>query len=666
MLEGAKWITGGEEAHRESRFLLFRRSFYLGEAVSEAHLFCRALPFGEFRINGKVPEDELPFSPLEDCESTVSVRMYDISSLLCRGENVISAVIPPEGSILCEVGGNGESGAYFSCMSDSSWCLCASPALERRTGGNMLYHPDSEPENWDMPGFNDSDWENARITPGPGGLLTEGLATPLTSEQLLLPPKMIFPGEYDVSYPITGKVLFTLAVQPGDCYTVRYALKLGKDKHPAYLPGEDQFIFDKGGTVCLDARFSLRHFQYASLTLRRDKKELPVTKATISAFAMHTALTPSGNFICSDTLLNELHEGIRRATRFSFQSLPTFQPDKGENGRCAIGFALCGETLYNFEVKKAYKKWLQDLTAAQKKDGQIPLFVPPTVKNSAAGSAADGAALLLLPYEYYLFTGDSDLLSFAWLPMKRYMAFLSTQEEDGILHLDEADISRQKGANACPAELPGTALYYRFASVMATCAPLLGESGKLYEEAATRIRLAFRERFLESGRLMTPSQTAIACTLAFHLADENEKPGLLEQLIRIIEQGDYRFDVGMIGLNCLITVLGEAGRTDVLMGMIRHAAEKSGFSSRAFPFPAFGDLDRFFYRYLAGIRPAARSLIIAPCLPDDMDYIRATYRGVLVEIDRTRKHIISDRPFLFLNGAEEYRLPAGDYNFPTV
>ena len=665
MLENAKWITGGDDAAKSGHFLLLRRSFVLKEAPREAHLFCRALPLGEFRVNGKVPEDDLPFYPREDWESTLSVKMYDITGLLMPGENAVSITLPPDGSAICEVGGNDPEGSYFSYVTDSSWCVAGETALIRKAGGGVIYAEGTSMPGFDLPGFDDAAWENARIVPGPGGLLTENISLPPVKERLAVPPKEIFPGEYDFSCHLTGQACFTVHANKGDFFLVRYARKTGKDGKPLYLPEEDGFAFTTAGKQTLCARYSLRHFRYASLFLIRGGRRAPVSAESAFAFAVHTDLSAAGDFICSDTLFSELHESLRRMTRFSFQSLPTFLPEKGENGRCAIGFALCGETLYNFDVREMYRKWLSDLISAQKKDGQIPMLVPPPCKNGAAGSAADGAALILLPYEYFLFTGESDLLSLCWLPMKRYMSFLASQEEEGILHLNDRDIARKKG-ESCPAELPGTALYYRFATVMATCASLLGEAATPYEATAVRIRSAFRERFLEGGRLIIPSQTAIACTLAFHLEEEDERDGLLKALLRVISQGGERFDVGMLGLSFLITALGEAGEADLLVRMIRNEAKSGNFAGHSLPFPAFGDLDRFFYRYLAGIRPAPKSLIISPCLPEGMDYIRAVCRGVTVEIDRTRKHIISDRPFLFLNGKEEYRLPAGDYNFPTV
>lgn len=665
MLENAKWVTGGDDAAKSGHFLLLRRSFFLKEMPKEAYLFCRALPLGEFRVNGKVPEEDLPFFPLEDPESTLSVKMVDISGMLTQGENAVSVILPPGGAAICEVGGNTLSGEYFSCPTDSSWCVAEETAVTCKPGGCLLYGEESAAPGFDLPLFDDAAWENARIIPGPGGILTENLSLPLTKERLAVPPKEIFPGEYDFFCHLTGQASFTVQAARGDMVLIRYAHKLGKDGKPLYLPEEDSFLCTKGGKHTFCARYSLRHFRYASLSFIRSGQRSPAVGATACAFSVHTDLSSAGSFTCSDTLFSELHESVRRMTRFSFQSLPTFSPEKGENGRTAIGFALCGETLYNFEIQSMYRKWLLDLIAAQKRDGQIPMLVPPPCKNGASGSAADGAALILLPYEYYLFTGESELLSLCWLPMKRYMSFLASQEEEGILHLSDRDIARKK-AGSCPTELPGTALYYRFAAVMATCAPLLGESSAQYEKTAARVRAAFRDRFLENGRLIIPSQTAIACTLAFHLEEEEEKEGLLTALLDVIEKGGRRFDVGMLGLNFLITALGEAGKADLLCEMIRNEAQNGTLSGRSFPFPAFGDLDRFFYRYLAGIRPAPKSLIISPCLPEGMDYIRAAYRGITVEIDRTRKHIISDRPFLFLNGKEEYRLPAGDYNFPTV
>ncbi|MBP3437475.1 MAG: family 78 glycoside hydrolase catalytic domain [Clostridia bacterium] len=666
MLEKAIWITGEYEKATKSACFFFRRAFSLADEVKEAKLFCSAFPMGEFRVNGMLPKGFSPDFTESDAEFAICCRCYDITSLLSKGDNLLSVTIPTGSRFCIEVKGVMKNGAPFALHSDSSWCVTDKTPFFAASSHSEGYDAEKENRDYYLPSFNDAAWDNAKITTGMGGLLLPFRALPVTEEKISLPPKEIKAGIFDFTYTVTGKVRLSVEGKKGDKILLLYAKRMQKNGTPLFDKESDCFILGKSGVNTFSPTFSKHSFRYVQIKKEGEDEESPKIKE-LSAFALHTDLASVGFFSCSNDTLNTWHEATRRSIRFAFQGSPTFLPDKEENGRCAIGFATSGASLYNYEMKAAYQKWLSDILDAQKRDGQFPALLPAPSKYEGSGSAADGTALILLPYEYYLYTGDSALLSLSWDGMKAYMQFLSHLEEDGILHFGENDIHNRSDAAYCPPELPGTALYYRFAEVMARTAPLMDESAKEYEKLASRIRSAFRDRFIENGHLICASQNALACTLAMRLEEEDETEEMLEDLLAVIREGNNRFDVGMIGLGFLLTALGEHNKIEAAFGMILQEllGKEDAPRTRLWNYPNFCDIDKFLFRYIAGIRPTPHSLTIAPFLPDGIEYVRAAWKNTVVDFDKKRIRIVSDTPFYLLYGGEEHYLPQGEYNFPA-
>ena len=666
MLEKAKWITGEGNGEGQSACFFFRRTFLLREEIESAQLHCAALPMGELRVNGKLPPNF--YTDFSDSDPTYAIccRSYEVGALLSKGENLLTVTLPKGGRFCAELSVTLKGGRVASLCSDSSWCVTdKTPFLAVSAKGEVYDEGKYNPDYY-LPSYNDAAWDNAKITAGTGGLLLPLRALPVCQEPPSIPAKRLQKGVYDFTHLLVGRVSLRIEGRVGDRIRIYYGKRLQKNGLPLFEKGTDDFILGYRGARTYTATFSKHCFRYVKAVLVESAGEKPAEPHSVSAVTLHTALDSIGYFACSNDNLTAWHEHICRSLRLAWQGAPTFIPEREEFGRCAVGFATAGASLYNFDMKAPYRKWLSDILDAQRPDGQFPAVLPCTVKYADCGSAADGAALLLLPYEYYLYTGDSSLLSLAFGGMKAYMRFLTQFEEEGILHFGDRDIHLRREAAYCPPELPGTALYYRFAEVMARTATLLGESPKEYEALATKVRAAFRERFMKNGHLLFPSQTAIACTLAMHLAEEDEEAELTASLLAAIREAEG-FDVGMMGLGFLLAALGEAGKIQEAYNVIaKELSDKDGkgaHASKLWSYPAHCEIDRFLFRYIAGIRPTPHSLTVAPFLPEGMEYVLSSYGDVYVEVTESRIHIISRRPFYLKYGGGEHYLPAGEYNF---
>ncbi len=78
-----------------------------------------------------------------------------------------------------------------------------------------------------------------------------------------------------------------------------------------------------------------------------------------------------------------------------------------------------------------YTKWLWDIDDAQnKKTGYIPNTAP---YQSGGGRTPRGSAIFIIPWEVYLFTGDTRILRDHYAVMKLWVNYLSRQRGEMFL-----------------------------------------------------------------------------------------------------------------------------------------------------------------------------------------------------------------------------------------
>ena len=107
-----------------------------------------------------------------------------------------------------------------------------------------------------------------------------------------------------------------------------------------------------------------------------------LTAGSLEAVVVHSELERTGEFECSNPLVNQLHRNIVWGLKGNFLDLPTDCPQRDERlgwtGDIAV-FAPTAAFLY--DVKGFLQDWLLDLAAEQEAaDGLVPITVPDALK----------------------------------------------------------------------------------------------------------------------------------------------------------------------------------------------------------------------------------------------------------------------------------------------
>ncbi len=694
--QGAKWIAGDSEIGDNSRML--RREFSAKEGLKRATLYCCGLGYGVYTINGENVTDEVLVTPFTRYDRTVLYNTFDVTRCIRAGKNAIGVHLGngfyndncptwdfdkadwrSHPKLILELVLEYGDGSMERVVSDASWSGHSGPILYNHMRGGEVYDARLLEDGWDRPDFAGK-WEPAFICRSPGGILRPAELPPIRIIERL-PMREIEPGLYDSGVNISGWVRIRVRGKAGDTVSLRYAEYLNPDGTlnemislftKGMLKHEDRYILRGSGTEEYAPSFVYHGFRYVSV---RTDAEL----VSIETEIVHTDLRIVGEFECSDPMLNRIHEAARRATLNNYMGIPTDCPHREQNGWTGDALFSCEQSIMNYDMTPAYRKWMNDFKDVQRPDGQLPGIIPTSGWgfNWGNGPLWDGA-LIMIPYYTYQLTGDDSLIRQMWENMKRYMDFLSRMADAGIVNFGLQDWSAPKCAVWCPPKVTDTAWYYADAKVMSRCCALLGEPDP-YRELADTVRAAYRREFLGDAEL-EKSQTFLACGLYWGMYEGEEIPQTAAKLAALVEENDGRIACGTHGTKCIFTALSENGYAELVYRMVTnpempsyrywidHGAttlcEQWGFDDDSRNHHMFSEVDYWFYRYVAGIRLSDEGLEIRPCFLKELDWVQA-HRGD-IEVRWNRTHLIVKAPVaarVFLDG-QEYDVEPGEHCFP--
>ncbi len=109
-------------------------------------------------------------------------------------------------------------------------------------------------------------------------------------------------------------------------------------------------------------------------------------------------------------------------------------PHRERSGYTGDGQIACMTVLHNYDARNFYQKWIGDMLDAQNPEtGYVPNGAP--WQPGCGGGPAWGAAICVMPWEYYVQYGSMDMLEDNYEGMKGYVRYMLTWTgEDGIMH----------------------------------------------------------------------------------------------------------------------------------------------------------------------------------------------------------------------------------------
>ena len=659
-----------------------RKEFEVKKEILKAVAYVTGLGYFEFYVNGrKIGKDMLVPNqtnygkrpgltqeniPLEDNfrEYKVMYLAYDITNDLLQGTNAIGSILGNgfynaakywAGSygtprFLGQIHITYADGSEDIVVSNLSWKAAQSPILMDMVYYGEHYDARKEQPGWSLPGFDDSGWEQVVSRKAPEGKLVAH--TPNTDKIT----KRISPVSIKKNYD--GRYIVDFGVE------ISGRLRINKVEGPAghkieikYISnsysGDNSYILRGEGQESYAARFNW--FVFSGVEIINWPGELE--KEAITAEAVNTFVEESAVFETSNPLFNDINKIWKRSQLDNMHGgIASDCPHRERAPYTGDGQVACVTVMHNFDAKSFYNKWIQDILGAQNpKTGYVPNGAP--WEPGCGGGVAWGAAMNIIPWEFYLHYGALDILEYNYEGMKGYVRYMQTWvDDDGIMFsqavgkdgkplvwLNLGEWSTPYRNQNVPDEMVHTFYFWRCTDITAKTAKILGKNkeAEKYQDLAEKTWRAFHKRFYneELGTYGKNGGNIFALRMGVP-ADRYEK--VIHSLKKDIRENEGHLDTGIFGTQFFFEVLSENGMHQLAYEVMNKRTapsygywlEQTATTTRegwirfgSHNHPMFGGGLVWFYRKLAGMNadvenPGYRHIVFRPQPVEEMDYVK--------------------------------------------
>ena len=656
-----------------------RKEFELEGAVESAKIYITALGIYELNINGECVGIDY-FSPgWTDYHKRIYYNTYDIGSVLKKGTNTI-AVILADGWYAGNIADRGqqyygkhlrlkaqleiqtEDNEPIVLTTDRSWKAAFGALREADMQAGETYDARLEPEGWRNSGFDDSQWsavvESDSITAP-----LEAYPSKTVQKIEEIKPIAVFetrPGVYvaDMGQNFAGWAKTRINEKRGDVITLRFAEKLEADSglYTRNLRGaraSDTYYAKGDGVEIWEPRFTYHGFQYVEIS----GFSKPLSEDDITGIVVHSNLERTGSFSCSSELINKIYKNIFWSQRSNYFDVPTDCPQRDERaGWMGDAQVFMPTACYNMDVASFYKKWLVDVSDAQKDDGRFTSVAP---NMGVRHGAAWGDAGVICPWYFFQVYSDIQTISKYYNGMTRWLSFLQDHSKSNLSTIITFG-DWQNVECETPAAVISTAYFKRSSDLMAKMARELGKDDdvKKYESLSDSIKASFFEYFVnDSGYVDGRTQTSYLMALAFDLVPDSVRSIILSHLIKDIVKRDTALSTGILGTPLLLPTLTKNGHADLAYKLLLntnypswgHQVEngattiwerwdsystKKGFhedETNSLNHYAYGAVGEWMYSTIAGIQscgPGYKQIFIRPMPGGGLTQAEATYKSI--------------------------------------
>ena len=681
-----KWISGTGYTQDTLAAPDLGREFECGVLPNSAKVFLCGLGWHLLFVNGRRVDDRELLPTATQYDRHVSYVEYDILPLLRSGKNRLDVWLgngyfndPTKNAwnfasapwrdgvkLLCDAVFDGQT--VFS--SDRSWYCCETPIVFNTLRNGEYYDARREADAHTV--------RNAvRLVDPPPGLVIGEEATPCRAMKQYTPVGIPFQRDrttvYDFGVNLTGRARIRLLARPGLKVKLTYSERVRPisgdldraniEEHvvPDHPIQQDEYTAAGNPEgEAWESHFTFHGFRYVQVSFSDGKPE----KFEIEAVFLHSAFTRSGSLETDHAVANALQTCTRQSFLANYPGFPVDCPHREKNGWTGDA-ALALETgLWNFDIADSSRHFLRAVADTQRPSGQLCAIAPTGGWGYSfySGPAWDNL-LFEVPYQLYLFRGETEAIREHYDAMRRYWDYCRTAyDEDGIVDFGLGDWASVEQDRITPRAVTSTGYYHSFAVRLAKFSEILGRDAEAhtYREQSRRIRAGFSRCFLgKPGSCADDSMTALATPVFFGMAEPEAVSALVEHLVQKVRDNRHRVDFGILGAKFVPRVLAEHGYADdafelltqtefpgwgwwIMQGATTLWESWRGTSSQTHIM--FGDISAWMFRYLGGLSPlweesGFRHFRWKPCFVRPLNHAAVSYASPFgtVESEWSRK-----------------------------
>lgn len=673
---GAPWDAEEFDCDNVPPAPVFRKEFKCNKPVRKAGIKICGLGLFELSLNGiKVGDDVLvpnessytfrprldenPILPLDGTQFKnyrVYYLEYDLTEKICQGNNLVEVLlgngffstdsrrfVQSYGTprLICRIDIEYEDGSVDRVVTDRSWRVAKSPLLMNDLFDGEIYDARLEgKQEWTRPVRRKAPQGRLMLQTGPSDKVVRSLAP--------VSVKDMGEGEWEVDFgeTVTGWVSLSglRSIPRGHEIEVVYP-------RAEYGNGIQKYISSGRRSESYSPRFTW--YTFSKVLVRG--YENPLQARQLRADVVHSDIASTGEFECSDELINKINEVWRRTQLLNMHmGVPTDCPHRERGPYTGDGQVSCVTVMHNFDADAFYRKWLRDISDCQLSDGYVPNGAPWHV--GCGGGVPWGAAMNIIPWEHYLHYGDISVLEEHFQAMKAQLEWMRTSIlPDGTMLQARKDKNGKElkwfnlGEWCAPYNTPERGLVHSYylwkcADYTARAAKVLGlnEDAAVFSDLAENTAEAFHRKFYNpSTRSYGNNDGSNVFALDMGVPD-SLRSIVLGSLKQEIKANGGHLNTGIYGTRLFFEVLCRYGLED----MAYEAMTKTDWPSYGYALaqgsdtmwefwdgrnsrvhPMFGGGLVWLYRNLAGVwtdesQPGYKHIIIKPQPAGKITWVR--------------------------------------------
>jgi alpha-L-rhamnosidase len=575
----AQWIGYTYKAKTDPKLpqaTYWRKEVKTEKTVARAMLYASALGSYVVHINGRRVGNDY-FNPgWTDFRKRVYYHTYDVTAMLRPGHNALAAILSTGwyagyiwagpfnyGStpkLLLQLNVEYVDGTRQTVGTGTDWKVSYGPLLEADIQQGETYDARLEIPNWNLAGFDDSNWEAPDVKQEPVpikverdnslALLCAAPHPPVRRQREIRPVSMSCPtpGTYvfDLGESIAGWAKLKAKGPQGSNIVLRCTGKLNPDGtiYYEYLREarvKDSYVLKGSGEEEVwEPLFTYHGFQYVEVT---GYPGVP-TLDTITGVVCNSDLERTGSFECSDPRVNQLYRNSVDTIVANFVDLPTGCSDRSERlgwmGQAQLMYSWC----YSYDMNAFLDKYMTDIVDAQSfgKSGSYLQVSPIWGDIESPGWSDDGVCV---PYALYRFYGNTNIVAKNYESLQKYLAHIERSltgylrigpvyHYDGQKFIGYGDWLAIVENRELHADVLNTLWNGWSVSNMAELAAGIGkhDDAAKYRQLLKNMKSAFNAAYVSSdGKVKHDIQGEYALGLYFNFFPENKIAGAVAHLV---------------------------------------------------------------------------------------------------------------------------------------
>lgn len=605
----AKWITDGSYHFAEKKVspipMMFKKGLKVTKKVASARVYATAVGIYELELNGKKVGDQYFAPGFTSYKHQLQYQTYDVTDML-EEENCLTAVVgggwavgafvftrvnrvtADRQALLLELRITYEDGTVDVIGTDESWQVTRQSSY--RYGDwydGEVYDATVDPGN--------IQWYNAavekmKISPK----IEAAYGAPVIAHELLRPVACSRVGDaliYDFGQNFAGVVDLQIRGKHGQVVTVKHAELLNPDGtlNVKFLrTAKAAVVYTcRDGLQRYSPKLTYMGFRYVSV------EGINQEDIEVSARVLYSDVPQTGDFECSNEMINRLQKNILWSSKSNFVDIPTDCPQRDERMGWTGDIAVFSPTAcYNFDMSRFLYKWMRDLRAEQLPTGGVPNTIPlqgfgfPATMPVMAVAWWDDACILV-PWNEYLARGDVQILRDFYPGMKKYIkaccfwaGLFSFGKHRYIWNVPSMLCFGDWVAPDVPmmsqwqarGKWTGTASLKNCAGIVAKIAAILGyeQDAQYYQQLSQKTADAYCSVLTDgNGKLLEEFQTAYVLPLYLDMfPDERTKAKAAWNLASLVKNNDYCIGTGFPGTPYILFALADNGHADTAYNML--------------------------------------------------------------------------------------------------